>query len=514
MTLQFVTGKSNVNHREKLISMAREWLDKDEKNLVFFLVPNSIKFEQEISLLKEFGKQNETQDTISAIRFQVFSFHRLAWYFMQDSTQLTKQSVSEAGAKMLMRKSLLQVEPLLKVYRGQINKSGFIEKAIKVYDEFRLGNLNGELIENLLAEFAEKNQRTKMKLSELTTIFQKYEENLVYYERQNVDLLLDLATYLGDLDLSHAQFILSGYSRLSLSEQALVKQLIKKAGEMKVDLVLDQVKLDDALTKEDLFFETKSIYQQCYQYARENNIPVLFDATDLVETKQRADLKQATEYWLQSSSFQPASRLKHFSAQEYENLCVSKAKSAQVEVEFIAKEIHRLVSEEGYRYRDIQVLTRDINHYVQLIEPIFALNDIPVISGKDEKMKNHPLVDFIQSLFNIDQKGYQYEDLFRFLRTELLIPKASTNEVEQVDLFSEIAEETFVERRKAFRQQLDITENIVLRYGFTKRDWLSDEDWRFTNYHFDEDGQGTYEQNDDERISNIIRRFVRDSLLP
>ncbi len=37
-------------------------------------------------------------------------------------------------------------------------------------------------------------------------------------------------------------------------------------------------------------------------------------------------------------------------------------------------EIRRLVVEEGYRYKEIQVLTRDLDCYENLLEPIFLRN--------------------------------------------------------------------------------------------------------------------------------------------
>lgn len=51
----------------------------------------------------------------------------------------------------------------------------------------------------------------------------------------------------------------------------------------------------------------------------------------------------------------------------------------------VAKEIRRLVSIEGYRYKDITVLTRDLASYQQIISPILVENDIPFILIKRKR---------------------------------------------------------------------------------------------------------------------------------
>lgn len=59
MSLQFILGNGQKDHRKALIDEAAAWLEKDEDNQVFFLVPNYNKFEQEQELLAEMRKKAE-----------------------------------------------------------------------------------------------------------------------------------------------------------------------------------------------------------------------------------------------------------------------------------------------------------------------------------------------------------------------------------------------------------------------------------------------------------------------
>ena len=53
-----------------------------------------------------------------------------------------------------------------------------------------------------------------------------------------------------------------------------------------------------------------------------------------------------------------------------DGLFLWRAENVKEELTHVATEIRRLVVEEGYRYKEIQVLTRDLDCYENLLEPI------------------------------------------------------------------------------------------------------------------------------------------------
>ncbi|MGK9537116.1 hypothetical protein O6466_25070, partial [Salmonella enterica subsp. enterica] len=60
-------------------------ITNNKQAMIFYLVPDHIQFEAEVSVLKRLADLppfNE-QKIMGAMRLQVFSFSRLAWYFLQ-----------------------------------------------------------------------------------------------------------------------------------------------------------------------------------------------------------------------------------------------------------------------------------------------------------------------------------------------------------------------------------------------------------------------------------------------
>lgn len=81
MGLQFILGDATRDHAQTMAAMIQEQLAADPQNQIFFLVPNHIKFEAEIDLLKRLRQlQQGEADAYAQSRVQVLSFSRLAWF--------------------------------------------------------------------------------------------------------------------------------------------------------------------------------------------------------------------------------------------------------------------------------------------------------------------------------------------------------------------------------------------------------------------------------------------------
>ncbi len=76
------------------------------------------------------------------------------------------------------------------------------------------------------------------------------------------------------------------------------------------------------------------------------------------------------------------------------------------------------------------------------LERIFFEYDIPFFIDKKKDIMAHPLVELIRSALEIINRGYTYETVFRYVKTQLV----------GVEL-----------------QDLDILENYVLAYGIKGR---------------------------------------------
>lgn len=500
MSLQFIRGTAMMDLEEKLVNDSVEWLAADSDREVFYLVPNHMKFEQEINVLKRIKNSQKSEDkSVTTMRLQVFSFYRLAWYFLQHTQYYSSDVLTEAGAAMIFRKILSENQQELKVFRGEMNKAGFIQQLFDLYQEMKEGNIQIEDFEPFLVEgnLESKQLDIQLKIQDIRLIFSKFEEKLASYGLKSTEIVNHLTDYLQSKDLSNVLFIINGYHHFTAREYKLIEVLLQKGGAVKISLLLDKKYATSQPERNDLFYETGNTYFQLYQLARRNQVAIL---PDYVETEknliQEDILKQLNEYWITSQKDHRALPLTNL---VQEPLQIWKAENLKEEINHVAKEIRRLVVEENYRYKDIQLLTRELDCYENLIEPLFSIHQVPVYLDRDMAMEQHPLVEFIQALFDVEAYHYRYKDVLRFLRTELFIPYTTTKEQRE-----------WVEMRNDWRRKVDITENVVLAYGYEGYHWTRKEDWHFIRYDFEAEKLDDTERVEQE--SNQIRQSIQQKL--
>ncbi|MHC5374745.1 PD-(D/E)XK nuclease family protein [Enterococcus sp. LJL120] len=487
MSLKFILGTGSRNHRETLISEAKELLTAQQQ--VFFLVPNFNKFEQEREILQKFADQEQD---FSAINLQVFSLQRLAWYYLQQSPDFVQSYLSESSSGMIFRKILATYEQELTVFRGEINKTGFISQLYTLYRELLQGNLTSAD----LKKAAQSNDQTadqQLKLQDLSLIMAAFEETIWQTQLVKGDLLDQLVEYLQEVDLSQVHFLITGFSHFSAKEIKLISLLMEKAS-VTVSLLLDKKSYDQPMDKIDLFYDTSELYFQLYQLARKKAVPISNDLF-AAESQVHPDLVALQKFWETSQSNQaipPA-------PQSVSALHLMRGENLKEEISWIGRKIRQKVIEEGYRYQDIQVLVRDQDRYGNLIAEVFKELALPVYLDESVKMEQHPLVEFLSALFAIKTFDFRLNDIMRLLRTELLVP-------EEIPF----GNENFSHANR-FRDLVDITENIALAYNFQGYSWKNEQDWHLYAYDFEEGQEEDIKP--EEQKANFVRNFLRQQLL-
>ena len=91
------------------------------------------------------------------------------------------------------------------------------------------------------------------------------------------------------------------------------------------------------------------------------------------------------------------------------------AASMPSEVFFVAKEILRLVEQEGYAFEDIGVLARTQGPYQDQVRRIFAQNKIPLNASYSYGLQQFPLGVFCMNLFGLAARGFDRQTVLSLL---------------------------------------------------------------------------------------------------
>lgn len=481
MTLNFVLGKNQFDHQKKMMELFKKDYQKNPEGQFFFLVPNHIKFESEINTLKALGQGDTSNDELIATsNVQSFSFSRLAWYFLRGQSIYNADSLTETKSAMLLRNIILQHKSELKIFSGMVGKPGFIDQLSTQFTELLNGQVEPDDLEAVLAQ--DDPEVFTDKIQELDIIYQDYFNQIQGLATNTFQL--DALSKFFDQNL-HTQdyyFYISGFSSFTAAELNLVKSMILNCKNVTISFALEKpaLKMDEV---DNFYYRPANTYHQLYQISRNGQIPSHNFFADQLRVSE--DIAKLEDYWIQSSEY--SEKIQKSSLNDKNSVQIWKCTDKQTEVSSISTYIRQLVANQGYRYKDFLILSRDLGQYSSFIESFMENNEVPYFIDLQNKMTDHPFKKMIDLLFAWINRGMQSSDVIALFRTELLIP----------DVF----EKTDI---SIYREAVDLAENYALANGVTRRSWLGKDFVPEAEL----DSEVDAEKIRDYRLMNVIKNYA------
>ncbi|MGF3115119.1 PD-(D/E)XK nuclease family protein [Facklamia sp. P12937] len=416
MTIQFVTGDLSQNKKSLLIQAIMDQLKETPDLKVYYIVPEHLKFEMEKFVLEEI-RDHQVDQASSIFNLQVASFSRLNWFLMKD--QKPSHEISDLGLSMIVRQVLSQYRENLVVYQKQAHYQGFIEDLVVLFKEFIEGNIQ---VEDLQVEPAQDFTWMDLEIEkqkELQMLYQAFLKALSDFRIDNFAKQEDLMDYINHQNLNKYLFVMDHYYYFNSQEMQLLLSLAKHACKVKIVLPIKSAELraNQALMTTALpyatYYRIRSLAQQM-GLAIEPDWEIKDQAFNYQDSiLSLAQAFKAQQDLLPSATHQRADR-------DFNSHRFLQFDSIQSELRYVSNRIHYLVTKKGYRYKDIQVYTRDLEAYQSMIAPILAANQIPYFFDHAKAMTDHPLFTLIQHLIRLDRYNWRLIDILEVLKSPLV----------------------------------------------------------------------------------------------
>lgn len=523
MPVQFILGEHPTERRKELVDDLYNNLSENPNERILYLVPDNVKYETETMILEKFKNKEKENRYSGMIRLQVFSFSRLAWYLLQNKPIYQKPQLTESGLAMLIKTILQEEEEQLTIFKGASQQTGFIERLVRLFMELRNGKVTPNDLMDISTKYVYEDdvavQDFKRKMNDLSLIYQRYDERLSNKYVEKEDLYSELITYIKTQksNFKNVSVIVDHYEHFSAQEQELLLVLAKNTKSLSVCLTLNDQMAFQQNNIHNPYYRSAKTYHQLNNLLLDNQIEVLSDKLmgtfAKCKNENNNDVMDLAQYWIQSHVPTTYVENSPFQNKTFENIEVWAAEDTNTEIMHIATKIKRMVASGKYRYKDFQIMTREIDYYRMGIDAIFTENELPYFIDQAETMSEHPLLEFIVSLFSMKKRNYRLNDIFRFLRTELYCPFEMEDEKENFDEISE-KNSFYQDAAEVWRNKVDIAENVALAYGYQGNDWVKDENWLYARFDID----GEFEQTDVEleiqKTANEVRETVRTEVVP
>jgi ATP-dependent helicase/nuclease subunit B len=449
MSLRFLIGRSGSGKttriREEIIGKLKE---QPQGKPLILLVPEQATFHTEHALLS-------SREIKGSVRAQVLGFRRLAYRVMQETGGAARTPVTEEGKKMLLYKIVRRRKDELQVFRDSGDQLGFVDRLNALFTEFkRYGENSASLPEQLERIQGEPGSPIlNSKIQDILTLYRDFEQELAYMYLDGEDTMMRLAAQLPHSAwLEGADIWLDGYRGFTPQEYKVIEQLLLSSASLTVSLTLDRAYEPGRLPHElDLFHSTASVYVKMQGMARERSIDVRIEALQ-PEVLPRFASSPALAHL--EAGFD---RRRVWTSPEHPaGIELYAAADRRAELEGAIREMRRLARDEGVRYRDMAVFVRNPADYEHLLEPLFAKYEVPLFIDQKRDILHHPLVEFVRASLDIVRRRWRYEDVFRAVKTDLLLPPDGS----------------------VTRDCMDELENYVLACGIQGSRWTDGRPWQ------------------------------------
>ena len=407
MALRIIYGKSGSGKSEYCFKEIASLIDKEKK--IYIITPEQFSFTAEQKLMNAIN-------TKSVLNAEVITLSRMAHRVMQQVGGVNNVQLTKSGKAMLVYSILNDNKDKLKF----LNKSDEnIDLSMSAITEFKKHGVLPQALKNEIEKVDDLYLQSK--LNDMYLIYSSFEQKLQDGYIEDTDLLTMLAQNLEKVDtIKNSLIYIDEFAGFTYQEYQVLKEFIKLAKQVTITVCTDS--LEPSLNPDtDIFYANKITVSKIINLLKEENLkienPVFLAESPRFKTDELKFIENNI-YKNKSTKYE----------KNVENVHLFLAKNQYSEIENVAKQITKLVKEKNMRYRDISLITRNIDTYSSLIRAIFAEYNIPFFIDEKRDLNQNIIVQYLLSILEIFTNNFSAESIFNYL-------KIGFSDIENDDIF-------------------------------------------------------------------------------
>lgn len=470
MSLRIIYGRAGSGKSRFCLEDIKNTLLKSKSKRLFLIVPEQYSLQAEKNLVK-------MVDNGGIMRADVLTFKRMAWRVFNEVGGSAATPINSIGKNMIIYNVLEKYKDNLKVYKNSAGRQGFVSSVSDLIAEFKRYSITSESLNDIYND--ESNVLLKLKLQDLALIYEEYESLIHQKYIDSDDDLTNLSLKIEECEsLKDSEVWIDEFHGFTPQEYKVIEKLLTVCDKVNVTLYTDCLLDECSIDNTNVFAPSHST---AYKLARAaNNVKAGVDTAINLNTKSEVPYR-----------FKESSEIAHlekyffvYPPKKYNlnttDISLLVAGNYYLEVERTAINIISLIRDEGLRFRDIAVVTRNLDIYAKLVQAVFPQFGIPFFIDMKRDISTNPIIVLINSVINIFLESYSYDAVFSYVKTGL-------SNVSIIDA--------------------NLLENYVLEWGIKGKTWIREEPWDFASrsleyekYSNEIDGEGN--------IDNIRRALV------
>lgn len=366
-----------------------------------------------------------------SLNVDIVSFERLAKRLFEEAGIHMLQVLDDTGKCLVLRKVMEEHKEQLTVFGKKVRMAGFVEEMKSVVSEFCQYGVNEEAFSKIQEKVKEK-PLLAAKFQDISLILSEFKAYLENRFVINEELLVRVCELLPHSELiRNSHIVLDEYTGFTPVQYQVLQGLMKYAKSVTVTLTMrgaigkiqgEQKSGFWEEQEQDIFQMTVKTANRLKRLAEEAEVKL---HPDKIFSQQKR-LKEQGDLWhLEQSLFEAGAVKRKWRG----NISVTVCMNPVMEAESIAQNIQYLIREQGLRYKDIAVLTPDIEGYHRPLGDAFKKYQIPCFIDYKRSIRSNPMVEAIRGALELVKERFSYESVFRFLKTYM-----SSLTMEEIDI--------------------------------------------------------------------------------
>ena len=409
MGLQFYFGGSGAGKSRQLHQNIVVWAKEEPECNFLFLVPDQFTMQTQVDLVN-------ASECGGIMNIDVLSFGRLAHRIFEETGYGSKPVLDDTGKSLVLRKVAADLKEKMPILGKNLNKIGYIHEVKSAISEFKQYGLTAKEVEKL-AEFAKGRGALHYKLKDLEVIYQGFNDYIhdrFITTEETLELLTKAVSKSGIL--KDSVIVFDGFTGFTTIQYRLIQELMTLTKRVIVSITID-VREDpfQAGGEQELFYLSKKTTADLCRLAREAEIEreedIFIKNDPLPRFKENDPMAH-----LEQNLFRYPMQIYE---KEQNNIYIWEALNPAIEVRQVSIQIKKLVLEEGYNYRDIAVVTGDLETYGDYFEREALIYEIPVFLDRTRGLMLNPFIEYIRSALKMVLDDFSYQAVFHYLRCGL-----------------------------------------------------------------------------------------------
>lgn len=393
--LQFILGRASSGKTYTVTKKIAECISQGESPVL--LVPEQFSFESEKNILDCVGDGN-------AQKVSVISFTRLCDEVERIAGGVCGESITDADRVILMSRAIKFCRCELKRFKKYVASNSFARLMIDTIGEFKMNFISAEDLRG--AANNTDDEQLKLKLLDTALIYENYDAVLAEKFIDNTDRLTKLYYALENYRyFENKTVFIDSFKGFSGQQYKILERIISQAKSVIVTLTDNPVDTRDF----GLFSNIKRVKNRIAAIARKFGVRV---AEDIVLDRK-------------NYAYDDLSALEDFMATgktdfegECKNITLCRADSVYSEADFVARNIRRIVRENGARYSDFVIIARDTAPYEDALEVACKKNNISCFIDRRIPLISMPTATAVMAAANV-AKSFCTENILRFHKSGL-----------------------------------------------------------------------------------------------